>query len=100
MIFPLIQDFADALAAMPRDHPRFHILRLLDEAIRRVQTFELQYLDGQEWKVLASGTRIGHQKQLTFPPVTAQHVRLNILQAAKSPSIAEFQLFAPATGDR
>ena len=35
MIFSLIQDFADALAAMPRAHPRHRILKLLDEAIRR-----------------------------------------------------------------
>ncbi len=35
MIFSLIQDFADVLAAMPRDHPRRRILKLLDEAIRR-----------------------------------------------------------------
>ena len=35
MIFSLIQDFADALAAMPREHPRYYILKLLDEAIRR-----------------------------------------------------------------
>jgi hypothetical protein len=35
MIFALVQDFADALAAMPQEHPRRHILALLDEAIRR-----------------------------------------------------------------
>src|SRR6476619_7498733 len=35
MIFPLVQDFADALAAMPREHSRYRILKLLDEAIRR-----------------------------------------------------------------
>lgn len=35
MIFPLLQDFADALAAMPLRHPRYRILKLLDEAIRR-----------------------------------------------------------------
>ena len=35
MIFSLIQDFADALDALPRAHPRYRILKLLDEAIRR-----------------------------------------------------------------
>ncbi len=35
MIFPLLHDFADALAAMPGDHPRRRILALLDEAVRR-----------------------------------------------------------------
>lgn len=35
MIFELVQDFADVLAAMPGDYPRRRILKLLDEAIRR-----------------------------------------------------------------
>ncbi len=35
MIFPLIQDFADALDAMPPGHWRRRVLALLDEAIRR-----------------------------------------------------------------
>ncbi len=35
MIFPLVQDFADALAALPREHPRYRVLKLLDEAIGR-----------------------------------------------------------------
>jgi WD40 repeat protein len=35
MIFPLVQDFADVLDAMPAGHPRRRILTLLDEAIRR-----------------------------------------------------------------
>ena len=35
MIFPLVQDCAEVLAAMPREHPRHRILKLLDEAIRR-----------------------------------------------------------------
>lgn len=35
MIFDLVRDFADALDAMPREHPQCQILTLLDEAIRR-----------------------------------------------------------------
>ena len=35
MIFNLVQDFADVLAAMPNAHPRHRILKLLDEAVRR-----------------------------------------------------------------
>lgn len=35
MIFALVQDFADALAAMPAGHPWRRVLALLDEAIRR-----------------------------------------------------------------
>ncbi len=35
MIFDLIKHFADVLDAMPAEHPRRRILKLLDEAIRR-----------------------------------------------------------------
>ncbi len=35
MIFALIQDFTDILDAMPHEHSRRRILKLLDEAIRR-----------------------------------------------------------------
>ena len=35
MIFNLVADYANVLAAMPREHPRYRILKLLDEAIRR-----------------------------------------------------------------
>ena len=35
MIFDLVKDFADVLDAMPQEHPRHRILKLLDEAVRR-----------------------------------------------------------------
>ena len=35
MIFELAQDFHDAVAAMPRGHPKHRMLELLEEAIRR-----------------------------------------------------------------
>ncbi len=41
MIFDLVKDFADALDAMPRSHPRCRILKLLDEAVRR----EVHFID-------------------------------------------------------
>ena len=34
MIFDLVKDFSDALAAMPREHPRRRMLSLMEEAIR------------------------------------------------------------------
>src|SRR3990170_2680783 len=35
MIFELAKDFHDAVAAMPREHPKHRMLELLEEAIRR-----------------------------------------------------------------
>ena len=68
---------------------------MIDEAFpRRVQAFELQYKDGDGWKTFHTGKTIGAKFSATFEPVTAQHVRLNILDATEGPTIAEFQLFS------
>ncbi len=67
----------------------------LSEAYDRVRRFELQYKDGETWKTFLPGTRIGEKLTQDFPPVTAQHVRLNILEATDGPTIWEFQLMAP-----
>src|SRR5947209_1201491 len=41
MIFELVQDLADVLEAMPPEHPRRRVLKLLDEAVRR----DVHFLD-------------------------------------------------------
>ena len=64
----------------------------ISEAFDRVRKFELQYKDGRAWKTFFSGDRIGEDYAKTFEPVTAQVVRLNILEATDGPTIWEFQL--------
>jgi alpha-L-fucosidase len=59
----------------------------------RVQKFELQWLDGKEWKTFCAGTTLGATWSKSFAPVTAQHVRLNVLESTDGPTIWEFQLF-------
>ncbi len=69
-----------------------------DEAYpNRVQSFELLYRDGTEWKVAHRGTTLGTHYSARFKPVTAQHVRLHILNATDGPTIHEFQLYAPGS---
>jgi alpha-L-fucosidase len=68
---------------------------VIDEACPgRVQGFELQYKDGDNWKTFHKGKTIGTKFSVIFDPVTAQYVRLNILDATEGPTIAEFQLFS------
>ncbi len=68
---------------------------IISEDFDRVQQFELQYKDGQQWRTFAEGTKIGQKLKLRFSPVTARYIRLNILKASEGPTIWEFQLFAP-----
>jgi alpha-L-fucosidase len=60
---------------------------------QKVQKYEIQVMDGANWKTVYSGTTIGHKKIDLFAPVSAQHVRLNILSSSATPQIREFQLF-------
>jgi alpha-L-fucosidase len=59
----------------------------------RVQSFQLQWCDGSAWQTFWTGTTLGDTWSQTFAPVTAQRVRLNILNATDGPTIWEFQLF-------
>jgi alpha-L-fucosidase len=59
----------------------------------RVQSFQLQWFDGAAWQTFWTGTTLGNPWSQSFPPVTAQRVRLNILNATIGPTIWEFQLF-------
>jgi alpha-L-fucosidase len=58
----------------------------------RVAKFELQAKEGDGWATFAQGGRIGEELTIRFQPVTAQVIRLNILQATEGPTIWEFQL--------
>jgi len=62
---------------------------------RRVQSFQIQYRDGDEWKTAHAGGKIGPNATTAFAPVTAQHWRLKIIKASDGPTINEFQLFPP-----
>jgi len=75
--------------------PRTIDRALLGEAYSpRVERFELQFRDGEGWKTFARGRRIREERILHFKPITAQVIRLNILEATEGPTIWEFQLFA------
>jgi alpha-L-fucosidase len=57
----------------------------------RVQKFEFQYRDVNEWNTIFTGTTLGGQFQKQFKPVTAREFRLNILEASGGPTISEIE---------
>ena len=59
----------------------------------RVRRYEIQVRTNAAWATVASGERLGPRTELRFPPVRADHVRLNILEATEGPTIWEFQVF-------
>jgi alpha-L-fucosidase len=71
----------------------FDRVRMSEAFPNRVRKFELEYLDGSEWRTFRAGTVIGESWTCRFVPVTAQRVRLNIIEATDGPTLWEFQLF-------
>ena len=59
---------------------------------QRIRKFEVQYQDGDAWKTIFAGTRVGTDFEKSFPAVTARLVRLNILAATDGPTIDEFEI--------
>jgi len=68
-------------------------LRVNEATWDRVRRFELQVQKDGQWHTVYSGTKIGADFTAKFDPVTAQHVRLNVLEATDVPTIWEVQLF-------
>ena len=65
----------------------------VSEAYDRTRKFALQVKAGSDWKTVHQGTTLGASFSATFPPVTARHVRLLIVEATDVPTIWEVQLF-------
>jgi len=65
----------------------------ISEAYDRIGRFELQIQKDGDWQTFYTGTTIGEDFSVTFEPITAQHIRLNILDATDVPTIWEIQLF-------
>ena len=65
----------------------------ISEAYDRIGKFELQIQKDGDWQTFYTGTTIGEDFSAAFEPITAQHIRLNILDATDVPTIWEIQLF-------
>ena len=62
----------------------------------RVRGFRVQVKQGDSWVTVCQGKRIGDHFHTTFPPVTAEFIRLEVLDTTINPLIAEFHLFLTA----
>ena len=78
----------------PRAFDHVSIVQAYPE-LNRIRRFAIEYWTGDVWKVAFNGGDPGAKLVVSFPPVTAQKVRLNILNATEGPTIWEFKVFAP-----
>ncbi len=64
------------------------------EAGQRVERFAVEVRRGNAWRQIASGTTIGYKRLLRLAgPVTAQRLRVNVLQSRDTSQIARFSLY-------
>ncbi len=56
--------------------------------------FAIEVKQGDAWQEVARGTTIGADKDITFAPVKARRIRLNVFKAAGPININEFQVFS------
>jgi alpha-L-fucosidase len=77
----------------------FNVIRV-SEAIRfgqRIDAIAVDRWSGTGWEQLAAATSIGPRRLIRLAsPSTASRVRLRVTQAAASPALSEFALFAEA----
>ncbi len=67
-------------------------VRISEAYAGRVQKFEFQYRDGNNWNTIFTGTTLGENFKKDFSRVTAKEFRLNILDATQGPTINEIEL--------
>jgi len=76
--------------------PKTFDLLMLQEYItlgQHIESFDLEYSDGKEWKPLMIGSTVGYKRILQFKPVTTDRVRLRILSSRLNPAISELGLY-------
>ncbi len=63
--------------------------------LQRVRKFAVEVWHDGKWQPCYRGENLGATLEATFPPITAQRVRLNITEATDGPTIWEFELYPP-----
>ena len=69
---------------------------MIQEPIRfgqRISGFTLEARVGGEWKTISRGTTVGYKRLLRIEPVTADKVRLDIVNANNTPAISHFGIY-------
>lgn len=78
------------------DQPQTFDVLALQENLQigqRIESFILEYKEGEIWKKITEGSTVGYKRLLRFPALTANEVRLRILSSRLEPALAEIGLY-------
>ena len=67
---------------------------------QRIEAWKLEAMVAGQWQEVAQATTVGYKRLLQFPVVTADKVRITILDSRDCPTIREFGLFKASARDR
>jgi alpha-L-fucosidase len=81
-----------AWVAVALNSPRIVRSIIIRESYDRVRKFEFQRRDGDVWKTIFRGTKLGSHFHKEFAPVTGREFRLSVLDATDGPTIDEIEL--------
>jgi alpha-L-fucosidase len=76
----------------PMQISRATIIQAFPE-LKRIRKFAIEYFRDGQWETCYRGEEPGEKLSVEFQPVTAERVRLNLLDANGGPTIWEFRLF-------
>jgi len=60
---------------------------------QRIESFDLEYFNGKDWKLFAKGSTVGYKRILRFDAITTDQVRLRIHSSRLNPALSEFGLY-------
>ncbi len=98
MPFWTTKDEKNSIATFEYTLPKataFNVLSLQETIAlgQRVERFNLEIWQDGVWREVSKGTTIGNKRLLTFPTVSAQRLRINILQSRLNPQIEQLGLY-------
>lgn len=89
------KDTTAVIALQLKSPATFNVLQLQENirAGQRIERFELEYWDGKEWKIGATGSTVGYKRLVHFNTVTTDKIRLKILSSRLNPCLAELGIY-------
>lgn len=72
--------------------PQTFMGAVINENGNNINSYQIQYWNGEAWKIIVEGTEIGEEKSHYFKPVTASKCRIFIAKADDTPCISELEI--------
>ncbi len=89
------KDTAAVIELKLQNKSTFNVLMLQENIAigQRIENFEVEYWNENEWKSAAKATTVGYKRLLQFPEITTDRVRIKILSSRLNPTLSEIGLY-------